>query len=116
MRGYTYHRVFPTDYENQPVHWFLYDAAALFNNARDCDLPTHIVELVRSDLHSHNYLYRTYQHFARFQLHLPQAHMKLSLADPGHGDEIAALYAVGSAYKVVSWCLVLSGVDIRCSR
>jgi hypothetical protein len=97
IQGYTYHRVFPTNYENQPVHWLLYDSAVLFNKACDRDLPMHIVELVCNDLHSHNYLYHAYQHFARFQLHQPQAHVELSLADPSHGDEIAALYAVGSA-------------------
>jgi len=97
MRGYTYHRVFPTDYEDQPVHWFLYDAAALSAKARSQEVPLYIVDTVHNDLRAHNYLYHAYEHFAAFQPHENEAHMELSLADPGHGDEVAALYHVGTA-------------------
>ena len=97
MRGYTYHRVFPTEYEDQPIHWFLYDGAALSQKAHNREVPLFMVEKVQNDLHSRNYLFHAYENFARYRPHEPQAHMELSLADPGHGNEVAALYHVGSA-------------------
>ncbi|KAF8290485.1 hypothetical protein DL93DRAFT_2092057, partial [Clavulina sp. PMI_390] len=97
MRGYTYHRLFPTDYEQQPAHWFLYDAAALTATARNRQVPLYMVDNVRTDLRNHNYLYHAYERFATYEPGQTQAHMELSLADPGRGDEIAALYHLGSA-------------------
>jgi hypothetical protein len=92
-----YHCVFPTDYEDQPVHWSLYDAGALTAKAHAHEVPLYIADTVCSDLHMHNFLYHTYEHFATFQPDENQAHMELSLANPGHGDEVVALYHVGSA-------------------
>lgn len=97
MRGYTYHRLFNTDYEDQPIHWFLYDAEALTAKAQTRDVPIYMVDNVREDLHNHNYLYHAYEGFAAYEPHEKQAHMELSLANPGRGHEIAALYYVGSA-------------------
>jgi hypothetical protein len=82
MRGYTYHRVFPTEYEDQPVHWFLYDAEALSSKACNREVPLIMVEKVHGDLYSRNYLYHAYECFARYKPDEPQAHMELSLARP----------------------------------
>ena len=83
MRGYTYHRLLNTDYEDQPVHWFLFCTEALNAKARVREVALYVVDNVCQDLHTHNYLYHAYKRFALFEPHEEQAHMELSLADPG---------------------------------
>ena len=61
------------------------------------EVPLFMVDAVCEDLRESNYLYHAYERFASYEPHEHQAHMELSLADPGRGDEIAALYYVGSA-------------------
>jgi hypothetical protein len=54
-----------------------------------------LVEAVRFDLEEHNRLYHIYKSFANFETEYEDAYIEL--ADPGNGDEIAALYHVGNA-------------------
>lgn len=64
-----------------------------------------MVDPIREDLCEYNYLYHAYKQFAAYEPHERQAHMELSLADPGRGGEIAALYHVGSAPAPSPRCL-----------
>jgi len=95
LSGRTYHRVFPTLRPNHPAHWFLYDAQAALDRAASTNIPLAIVNGVRQDLFSVNRLVSTYRNFAQFSPQSPTAYIEL--ADPGPGEEIAALYRIGDA-------------------
>lgn len=100
MSGRTYHRIFPTSRPNHPAHWFLHDPSAGDVNANAHRLPLPIVENIRQDLLEFNPLFQIYQSFAAFEPTTPNAY--LELADPGTGNEIAALLHVGNAPRPTS--------------
>ena len=112
MHRYMYHRTFLTDYEDHPVHWFLYDAVAVSRKACDHNVPLYIVDKVCEDLYLWNYLYHAYESFACYKPHEQQVHMELSLADPDHGDEVATLYHVGSAPWPSPHCLCVQRTSL----
>ena len=107
MEGRTYHRVFSTDTTeyDHPAYWLLYDASGRSRAAHARNLPDHYVEAVRFDLEEHNDLYRTYRNFAQYEPDFEDAYIELS--DPGSGDEIAALYHVGSAPRSNARCIYI---------
>ena len=75
--------------------------------AHGWEVPLFMVEKVWNDLHSCNYLFHAYECFAHYRPHETQVHMELSLANPGHGSEVAALYHIGSAPQPLPHSLYL---------
>jgi Helitron helicase-like domain at N-terminus len=97
MQGRTYHRVFPTDstQHEHPAQWLLYDASRRDAVAAKRKVPSPFVSAVRFDLEQHNMLYHVYQQFSEFESESEDAYIEL--ADPGSGNEIAALFHLGNA-------------------
>jgi len=87
--------LFPTDRPNHPAHWFLYDANARRDQASAVHVPPSFLQAVADDLNAVNPLLSWYDGFAQFTPDAPFAYIEL--ADPGPGEEIAAVYHVGDA-------------------
>ena len=97
MQGRTYHRIFSTDTtrHEHPAQWLLYDSSRRDAAAANRKIPPFMVNTVRLDLEQYNMLYDTYRRFAEFETDMEDAYIELG--DPGTGDEIAALFHLGSA-------------------
>ena len=97
MQGRTYHRVFLTDstQHEHPAQWLLYDSSRRDGAATNHKVPSFMVNAVRFDLEQHNMLYDTYRRFSEFETDAEDAYIEL--ANPGTGNEIAALFHLGNA-------------------
>jgi hypothetical protein len=99
LEGRVYHRLLDIAEEGHSMHWFLYDEAARFMQAREQSVPQGTVEIIRHFLEQVSPYVRNLRH-AVTQVNDEALPLAIELAVPAAGGDIAAIINTDSLRHV----------------